>query len=317
MKHNLKISLILICMFIVTQLIGLAVVNSYLPVQKTILNETTGQSQNITVSPQLPYGTQPPEITPEISLTSIIIAMVIAVLLIFLLMRIRATMFLRIWFFLVVVLAMAVTFNSLFLNFTVYSSWIALILALPLGFYKIFRQNFIVHNLTELLIYPGLAAIFVAIFNIWTIIIFLILISIYDMWAVWKSKIMIKMAKFQINELKLFGGFFLPYANKDVWKRIRLLREKYKNKRVSDKTLRGKKIKVNLAILGGGDVVFPLIASGVILKVSGLIPALIVTLFAVLALLLLFIFSKKGKSYPAMPFLTAGVFIGMLVSLLI
>jgi presenilin-like A22 family membrane protease len=83
-----------------------------------------------------------------------------------------------------------------------------LVIALPLAFTKIYGRNFLVHNLTELFIYPGIAAVFVPILNIWTIIVLLILISIYDMWAVWHSGIMQKMAKYQINQLKIFSGFY-------------------------------------------------------------------------------------------------------------
>ena len=45
-------------------------------------------------------------------------------------------------------------------------------------------------------------------------IIILFIISIYDMWAVWHSKVMQKMAEFQMNNLKFFTGFFVPYADK-------------------------------------------------------------------------------------------------------
>ena len=88
-------------------------------------------------------------------------------------------------------------------------SLIALVIAIPLAIGKIYKRNFIVHNFSELLIYPGIAAVFVPLLNLTSIIILLILISIYDMWAVWKSKIMQKMAKFQMNELKIFGGFYV------------------------------------------------------------------------------------------------------------
>ena len=47
-----------------------------------------------------------------------------------------------------------------------------------------------------------------------TVIILLVVISIYDMWAVWKSGIMQKMAKYQMDELKIFSGFYVPYASK-------------------------------------------------------------------------------------------------------
>lgn len=311
MKHNLKITLILLAMFLITQLIGLAVVYSYSPKTKTIINETTGAEENITIKPQLPYGMEPPKMEAEISLTSIIISFVIAIALIFLLMKIKATLFLRIWFFFIVIIALGISFNSLIFRIpflSPYSSYIALIISLPLAFYKIIKRNLIVHNLTELLIYPGIAAVFVPLLNLWAIIFLLILISIYDMYAVWHSGFMQKMAKFQMNEVKVFAGFFIPYLSKRQKKEIRLLKQKYKKK--IPKKYKNKKIKVSLAILGGGDVVFPIIFTGVVFQVFGLL-ALIIPLFSTLSLLFLFVVAKKGKFYPAMPFITAGCIIGL------
>jgi len=296
MKHTWKITLVLLGMFLITQFIGLAVINSY-------------------IGKQLPYGMQPPEMAPQVSITSIIISFAIAILLIFLLMKIKATIFLRLWFFVVVLIALAITFNSLFASIP-YASYISLIIALPLSFYKIFRRNLVVHNLTELLIYPGIAAVFVPILNLWAIILLLLLISIYDIYAVWHSGFMQKMAQFQINQLKLFAGFFIPYASKEAREKINLLKQKYKEKAL-EKKLKKAKIKVNLAILGGGDVVFPIIFAGVVFSVLGLFPAIIVSLFATLALFILQIFARKNKFYPAMPFLTAGCLLGLLIGYLV
>jgi presenilin-like A22 family membrane protease len=120
--------------------------------------------------------------------------------------------------------------------------------------------------------------------------------------------------------LKVFSGFFVPYISKKVRMQINKMK-KSKSK---------KKIKVNLAILGGGDVVFPIITAGVILQtasvnlsflglpafIGGLIPALFVTFGAFIGLALLFSFSEKKKFYPAMPFITAGIFLGILLSYL-
>ena len=294
MKHNLKITLILLSMFFITQLIGLAVINAY---------SSPGT--------ELPYGMQPPEISPGMSLTSIIIAMAIAIFLILLLMKIKGVWILRIWFFVVVTIAISITLNSAILRIQ-YSSFLALIISLPLAFYKIFRRNFIVHNFTELLVYPGIAAVFVPILSIWSIILLLLLISIYDVYAVWHSGFMQKMAKFQMEKVKVFAGFFVPYLGKKERKRIQLLRQKYKN---SKQKFKNKKVKVNIAILGGGDVVFPMILAGVVLKTLGLglLPALTVSLFATLSLLLLFFKAKKGKFYPAMPFITAGCLVGLIL----
>jgi presenilin-like A22 family membrane protease len=128
------------------------------------------------------------------------------------------------------------------------------------------------------------------------------------MWAVWKSGIMQKMAKYQMNELKIFSGFFIPYISKKV--RMGL-------KGLSKSELKKKKIKANVAILGGGDVVFPVITAGVMLKDFGLWPAIFVIIGAALGLSYLLFFAEKKKFYPAMPFITAGIFLGILVSRLL
>jgi len=299
-------------MFLIAQLIGLAVVNVYSPKQTEILNQTTGKLENITIQQDLPYGMQPPEMKPEFSLTSIIIAFIIAIVLILILMNLKATIFLRLWFFIVVIIALAIALNSAIINIQ-YSQYIALVIAIPLAFLKIFKRNLLVHNLTELLIYPGIAAVFVPILNLWAIVILLLLISVYDIYAVWHAGFMQKMAKFQITKLKLFAGFFIPYASKKARVQIEKI-QKLKSKKEKEK--RAKKIKVSLAILGGGDVVFPIILAGVVLRAMGLIPALIISVTATLALLALFIAARKGKFYPAMPFITAGCLIGLALGFL-
>ncbi len=312
MKHNIKISIILLSMFFITQLIGLFIVNSYSPYQSTILNSTTGQLENVTITPQLPYGMQPPSgLSTQVSLTSILISFFIAISLIFILMRIRADMFIRIWFFLVVIIALIISFNSIFNYIPLlgkYASIIAVIIAIPLAVYTNFRRNILIHNLTELLIYPGIAAVFVPILNIWAIVILLFIISAYDIYAVWHAGFMQKMAKYQMNTLKLFAGFFVPYIQKKDRDRISTMSVAQKKKA---------RIKVSLAILGGGDVVFPIIAAGVFMQKYGLASGLLISVFATLALLLLFIFARKGKFYPAMPFLTAGILVGIALGFLI
>jgi hypothetical protein len=137
------------------------------------------------------------------------------------------------------------------------------------------------------------------------------------MWAVWRSGLMQKMAKYQIESLNIFSGFFIPYVSKKI---------KMSLKRMNKSELRKKKIKVNVAILGGGDVVFPIITAGVMLKEFGFVnlagfnlpmASLFVIIGAAIGLGSLFLFSEKKKFYPAMPFITAGIFAGILLSYLI
>jgi len=296
MKHNLKITALLLSMFIITQLIGIYVVNYYSP-------------ENIT----LPFGLDPPR--PEQAsdyasfFSGIVLAFIIAILLLFLFTKFKWKFILKAWFFLVIVLALSI---SLIAILPVKTVLITVAIAIPFAIIKMSGKSFLVHNLTELFIYPGIAAVFVPLLNMWTIIALLILISVYDMWAVWHSGIMQKMAKYQINTLKVFSGFFVPYVSKKVRQQI----SRWK-KTISPSQLKKKKIKVNVAILGGGDVVFPIITSGVMLKTLGLVPAFLVVLGATLGLTYLFFAAEKKKFYPAMPFITAGILIGILVSYLV
>jgi presenilin-like A22 family membrane protease len=308
MKHNIITTLTLLGMFFITQLIGLYIVNSYLPHTSIVINETTGVMENITITPEIPYGMQPPEVSPEFSLGSFLISFAFALALIFLLIKIKKPIVLRIWFFVVIIIALGISFNSFFMKLS-YAKYIALIFAVIFAYFKVFKRNILIHNLTELLVYPGIAVIFVFLLNLNMIIFLLLLISVYDIYAVWYAGFMQKMAKYQMNEVKVFGGFFVPYIKREDKIKIRELKLMQKK----GKKIKGKKVKVELGILGGGDVIFPLILAGVLLKVMGLIPALIIVGFSTISLGILFITARKGKFYPAMPFLTIGCLLGLLV----
>ena len=185
----------------------------------------------------------------------------------------------------------------------------ALIIAIILALWKILRPNMIIHNLTEIFIYGGIAAIFVPLVNVSAAIILLALISIYDIISVRKTKHMITLAKFQAKQ-KLFAGLVVRYG--------KLSPAKQKEDKKAE-------AKPSSAILGGGDMGFPLLFAGVVLKTLvitaapsvALIKTSIIPLSATIALAYLFWISKKGKFYPAMPFLTGGCFLGALIVWLI
>ena len=319
MKHNVKITLILLLMFVVAQFIGLYVVDYYSPVKIV-----EGNVVNVT-APDLPFGLETPELKEKkdfnYAFVSILLAFVISISLLLFLTRLNAEFFLRLWFFLVITLALGIAFNVILSMTGLFSynlvisslkfpaSWaVALFISLPLAYSKIYKRNIIIHNFTELLVYPGIAAIFVPILNIYTISLMLVFISVYDAWAVWHSGIMQKMAKYQINKLNVFSGFFVPYASNKIKLQIQKMKKS---------ELKKKKIKVNVAILGGGDVVFPIITAGVMMKTLGILPAVFVIAGATLGLGYLFLFAEKKKFYPAMPFITAGIFFAIILSYLL
>ncbi len=328
MKHNLKITIILLTMFVITQFIGLAVLHADVFHIEQEINGTIHEVSN----PQLAW-IQPPEIEEDRDFFSVfpnlVIAFVIAIVLLFLLSKFELKFILKTWFFVVICIALFLciyAFEKLipFIINPTLAVVIPIIISIPLAFIKVYKRNFLIHNFTELLIYPGIALVFVPILNIWTIFILLILISGYDIWAVWHSGIMQKMAKYQINKLKIFAGFFVPYISKKMKSRIKKLKAMAKK---TGKKPKSRKIKINVAMLGGGDTIFPIITAGVILKTSsinlpfglpsfigGFIPALFVIAGATLGLSYLFFCSEKKKFYPAMPFITAGIFLGIILS---
>ena len=297
MKHSLAITLILVGVFFVSQLVGLAVIGQYVA-QRTV-NETTGEV-NITYA-GLPLDMQRPEIEANQSYIFILGAVLIGTILVLLLIKFKGFKLWKMWFFLSVALCLTISFyaftRKLFPDTvpTFIPSGVALVLAVTLATLKIYKPNFIIHNASEVFIYGGLAAIFVPIMNLFAIVILLILISVYDMIAVWQSKHMVKMAQFQ-TESKVFAGLSIPYE-------IPKKQEKTEGKNL-------KTVQVKSAILGGGDIGFPLLFAGVLMKTAGYLKVLVVPIAVSVALFLLLYFAKKDRFYPAMPFITAGCFVG-------
>lgn len=305
MKHTPRIIALLLFLFLVTQFIGLSVSSYYGPQQTILEDGETATTYN------LPYGLDPPQDTsPKQNLFSIVVAFILAIGIIFILMKYKIELFLRLWFFFVVVIAISITLNA-GLNSLNQASLIAVFLAIPLALIKVFKRDIFTHNLTELLIYPGIAVIFIPLLNVLTAIVLLLLISVYDMYAVWKAGFMQKMAKYQIEKVRVFSGFLIPYIDKSLSEKIK------KSRSVKGSKTKSSSIKVPTAILGGGDVVFPIVLSGVVLHSIGLLSAVFVSVGATITLAGLFFASKKGKFYPAMPFITAGCLLGLLVGYLI
>jgi len=296
MKHTLKITLILVFTFLISQIIGLAVTNSYID------HEASKETGEVSWG-SLPYDIARPEVEESSSFIYILAAILLGTLLVFLIMKFGKVMWWKIWFFLAISITLVVAFNSFM------PALLAAILAVILAGYKIFKPNIYVQNITELFIYGGLAAIFVPIINLFSVFMLLLLISAYDIIAVWKSKHMVSLAKFQTKS-KVFAGLMIPYG---------LPGKKPK------KGAKVKKVPMKTAILGGGDIGFPLIFAGVVLKNLILtnpiwlsfLKVLIITLFTSLALLYLLVKSQKNKFYPAMPYISAGCLIGYLVLLLV
>lgn len=310
MKHSLKILLILTGFFLLAQLIGLAVINQYVDKEIVIVDNQT--ITKVTYQ-DLPGNMERPEMDARYSFLFITFAVLFGTVLAFILMKFKKKRTWKFWFFLAAMFTMTVAFKAFIPENP------AFILAIILAFYKIYRPNFYVHNLTELFIYGGLAAVFVPIMDLFSATMMLVIISIYDMYAVWKSKHMITLAKAQ-TENKIFAGLAVPYSLPKKGQKMIIganeteVETNTKSKTTTKKTTQAE--TVSTAILGGGDIGFPLIFGGVVLKTSTMLHSITISLFTTIALFLLLYYGKKGKFYPAMPYISVGVFIGYGIGLL-
>ncbi len=293
MKHTLKITILLLTFFLVSQLVGIGTL------YKSIDKKATLASGNTTFT-TLPYSLERPVVKESSSYIYILVAVLIGTILALVLVKFKKMIIWKVWFFFAVWLSLGIAF-SVFINHIV-----AAVLALVLAIYKVFRPNVFVHNFTELFLYAGIALIFIPIMNIFSVFMLLLLISIYDVIAVWKTKHMITLATAQ-SEQKIFAGLMIPYK----------LQKKAKVQTPYKMQKSAKLEQVKTAVLGGGDIAFPLLFAGVVLKKFGLMHALVIPIVVSVALAFLLLKAKKDKFYPAMPFISLGCLVGYLLVLAI
>jgi presenilin-like A22 family membrane protease len=299
MKHDWRITALLVTIFFISQLVGLHIISQYVDIEQTAATgKTVVNAEN--------YVIAPPEVENENwSWIPIVLAVLIGTGMVLLIAKFRLFAFWKIWFFLSVLIALFHAFSPYVFEFfqKVYplsytsSFVVTLVFAAYVGWLKMASNDIFIHNLSEIFIYGGIAALFVPWLNVTAAIVLLIFIALYDAYAVYKSKHMIDLATFQA-ESRLFAGLFIPKTTQAISKPVALKPSK-----------QGKSTH---AILGGGDIAFPMLFTGSVLKYTNDFgAALIITVCATIALLILFMLSREGKFYPAMPAISAGCFVGL------
>ena len=175
MKHSIDITTIMITLFFVSQVLGLVIIDGYID------HKTTSETGNITYT-ELPnqffiFQIERPQIENQsTSYLYIMSAILIATLLVYFLFKFKQTNLWRIWFFVAVIIGLTIAFNVFM------PQKIAATLAIIFAFFKVFKPTNLIHNITELFIYGGIASIFVPMIDLRSAIILLILI-LYPMWT--------------------------------------------------------------------------------------------------------------------------------------
>ena len=309
MKHTLKVTLALVVFFFLAQVVGLLIVNQYIDHGKTI------EAKEIIYKP-LPYSLERPQVENQsTSFLYVFIPILVGTALLFLIIRTNKPIIWKVIYFISVVSTLTIAFSA-FMN-----QLAAGILALVLAVLKLYKPNVIIQNFSEIFIYGGLAAFVVNIFNLFAVFMLLILISIYDFIAVFKTKHMVKLAEFQ-SESKIFAGLFIPYKRSKVSMGAKISARQSAKKSAK---IQKPSSESSVAVLGGGDIGFTLIFAGVVMKtlmlqdafLTGFLKALIIPVFVTIALFILLMKGQQNKFYPAMPVLSLGCFVGYLVVWLI
>jgi presenilin-like A22 family membrane protease len=186
-----------------------------------------------------------------------------------------------------------------FWNFLLNNNLIATIINILLIYLWYKKPTVFFHNLLMMFALVGAGVALGLSLNPKMVIFLLIIFSFYDIFSVYISKHMIRMAEEMIRHQAILG-FILPLEASGL-------------KEETPKIFLGEKKEFN--VLGGGDVAFPLLFSVSLLPFS-LLRALIVSLFSLIGLFFNFlVFLKRGKRpLPALPLIALFSIIGYLLS---
>jgi len=277
-KFSLKLNVFVgeALLFLLTQLLGLAVV---LKTKQNLSN----------ITQQL----------PDVSWLSFLIYFALGTLLILVFLRLARK---KSGAFFNIVFALAIFSGSQVIFSLIMPDLWAMFCAALLVVLRFLRPSIVIQNLTMVLAIAGLGATIGLSLSLFSALIILMVLSIYDFIAVYKTGHMIKMAK-QMMDSKSLLAFVVPQTLVG-----------YKDNLSKIKVGQGQ-----VFILGSGDVVMPLIAIAAASRLS-IWHSLIVLLFAFLGLIFMhLIFSSQSVRRPmaALPPIALLTIIGIFVSMVV
>lgn len=205
-------------------------------------------------------------------------------------------------------------FNILFFlgTFYVFNLWLpmlwAFILTVAIFIFKERRPTVILHNLVIILTTIWAAILLGLAITPWQMVIVLLVLSVYDMIAVWKTKHIITMFK-GLAERGVVFALVVPQRAKGLWQKVPAM-----TGGMSQPETRN-----DFIFMGTGDLALPLIFAISNFK-QNILAALIIVFGALLGIIFIhfvFLNKKERKPLPALPPLAIGAIIGWLVARLI
>lgn len=245
--------------------------------------------------------------THPISLSSVLISFGIATILIFLAVRfLKKGVFFQIFIGFLIFFGSMIVFESLLGDIDMvirgfhFGNIPVLFLAIICIYLYYLHPKVITQNIAIGLAISGAGVMLGLNIQVWEVLVLLVILSVYDIIAVWKTKYMMTLFK-GLEEKGVIMAFIIPSKIKDVFANL-------------NRVQTGEEF----LILGTGDVVFPIIFAVSALKYS-LWSSIAIILGALLGLSFIhffFIARKERKPIPALPPISIGSALGFFISLL-
>ncbi|RLI83540.1 hypothetical protein DRP04_01185 [Archaeoglobales archaeon] len=194
---------------------------------------------------------------------------------------------------LLILVIYSVTFVAIYYVLLPFMGIFSLVISLVLVLILALRPNWIIMNISALLLSAGISAIFGISLEPMPVIVLLAILSVYDVISVYKTKHMISLAE-SIAGIKAPMLFIIPIKGKNAY-------------------------------MGVGDVVMPCILAASIQRYFQApklffikIPTLTSILGATIGLLVLIsLIERKGGAHPGLPFVNLGAVVGFLFGVMI
>ena len=186
---------------------------------------------------------------------------------------------------------------------------IAILLAVGVVSLRFLWPNIMMQNIAILIAIAGVSAQLGVLLTVPAVIILLVALSVYDVWAVFKTKHMITMAKGLMHR-GMAPMIVIPSSWRDFGKKMKeVTEEKLKPSRTPT---------LKYMMLGTGDLAFPLVFAVAALSYS-LLSAYAVVMGALAGIIVIhfLMLSGKFKALPALPPIAAGSIIAFAISLLL
>ena len=190
------------------------------------------------------------------------------------------------------------TVFSIVFNEVIFSTLAAIVLVIV-----VFKKRIVfLHNIGIILAMAGIGAVLGLSLTPISVVVLLLILSFYDIIAVYKTRHMVKIAEEMIKS-RAISGIILPQNIKGWTENLAKVRP-----------------GGEFMILGSGDLIMPLILISSVIGIHGLASGLIVFLFSLLGLSLtyyLFVMQRKRKPMAALPPIAVMSIIGYLVSIVL